>query len=282
MVGVIGHPISHSLSPLLHNAAFDALGIDWVSVAFAVPPGQAAVALSGARALGLAGLSVTMPHKSAVAALVDEPTALATRLEAVNCVVVRQGRLLGENTDGAGFLDSLERGAGFVARGRRCLVVGAGGAARAVVLALREAGAREVAVVNRNPERARLAAALAGDVGRVGRPEEASGMDLVVDATPVGMGGGEGATSEALVDPALLGPGQVAVDLVYHPPTTQWLAAAAKAGATPVGGLGMLVHQAARQLQIWTGRAAPVQAMWDAATMAVSGADRATRGAPPD
>ena len=282
MVGVIGHPISHSLSPLLHNAAFDALGIDWVSVAFPVPPGQAAVALRGARALGLAGLSVTMPHKSAVAALVDEPTALAARLEAVNCVVVRQGRLLGENTDGAGFLDSLERGAGFVARGRRCLVVGAGGAARAVVLALREAGAREVAVVNRNPERARLAAALAGDVGRVGRPEEASGMDLVVDATPVGMGGGRAPrTRRSSTLPSLARAKWPSTSSTTRPRRRGWPLPPRRARPRWAAS-GCWCTRRLASSRFWTGRTAPVQAMWDAATMAVSGADRATRGAPPD
>ena len=140
LVGVIGHPVRHSLSPLLHNTAFAALRLNWTSLAFEVPPGQVAGAQRDA-ALGLAGLSVTMPHKADAAALVDERSAVAAALGAVNCVVNEDGRLRGENTDGAGFLASLARGADFDPAGKRCLILGAGGAARAVTLALAGAGA---------------------------------------------------------------------------------------------------------------------------------------------
>ncbi|MGA2522171.1 MAG: shikimate dehydrogenase, partial [Acidimicrobiales bacterium] len=169
MVGVIGDPIAHSLSPLLHNAAFDALGLDWVSVAFPVPAGHADAALVGMRALGIAGLSVTMPHKEQAYRSVDDTTDVARRLQAVNCVTRRpeDGALVGDSTDGEGFLAALRRGAGFDPAGRRCLVMGAGGAARAIVLALAQAGATEVAVVNRSADRAEAAAALAGAAGRV-------------------------------------------------------------------------------------------------------------------
>ena len=266
VVGVMGDPIAHSLSPLLHNTAFGALGLDWVSVGLPVAEGSAPEALAGIRALGLAGVSVTMPHKAAVAGLVDERTPLAQRLGAVNCVIRRGGRLIGDNTDGAGFLASLRRGAGFDPEGRRCLVVGAGGAARAVVVALGQAGASEVVVVNRTPHRAVEVAALAGPAGRAGQGDEAGEMDLVVDATPVGMDGAGRAADTPLVDPGALHPGQLACDLVYHPLVTPWLRAAAGRGATIVGGLGMLVHQAALQLELWTGREPPVGAMWTAAT----------------
>jgi len=268
VVGVIGDPIDHSWSPLLQNTAFAVLGLDWVSVAFRVPAGQAAGALAGFRALGLGGLSVTMPQKTAVAHLVDERTAVAELLDAVNCVVRRGDRLVGENTDGEGFLASLRRGAGFDPASRRCMVVGAGGAARAVVLALAGAGATEIVVVNRTPLRAAAAAVLGGQRGRTGTVEEAAGMDLVVDATPSGMAGfAEGRVP--LVAPEMLGPGQVAVDLVYHPPITPWLAAAALRGATVLGGLGMLVHQAAAQVSRWTGEPGPVREMWEAVQRAV-------------
>jgi shikimate dehydrogenase len=269
VVGVIGEPVGQSLSPLLHNAAFAALGLDWVSVAFPVPEGSAAGALTGMRALGIAGLSVTMPHKSEVATLVDERTPVAERLAAVNCVQRREGRLVGDNTDGAGFLAALRRGAAVDPAGRRCMVLGAGGAARAVVLALAGAGASEVVVVNRTLERAEVAAALAGGRGRVGSAGDASEMDLVVNATPAGMGGA--AAVRPLVDATCLGPGQVAADLVYHPLVTPWLAAAEARGATVVGGLGMLVHQAAAQLAAWTGVLPPLAVMWDAAWRAVDG-----------
>jgi shikimate dehydrogenase len=271
VVGVIGAPVRHSLSPLLHNAAFDALGLNWVSLAFEVAPGRAAGALEGMRALEVAGLSVTMPHKADVAALVDQRSEVAERLGAVNCVVNRDGVLWGTNTDGEGFLRALERAAGFEPAGRRCLVVGAGGAARAVVLALAGAGAGEVAVLNRTPGRAAGVAALAGAAGRVVEGAEgdvaevAAQADLVVNATPVGMAGVGPGDEPPLVAPSLLHHGQVVVDLVYAPRPTPWLAAAAGSGAQTVDGLGMLVHQAAAQLELWTGVVPPVEAMWAAA-----------------
>ena len=186
VVGVMGYPVAHSLSPRLHNTAFAHLGIDWVSVGFPVPPGQAAMALAGARALGLCGLSVTMPHKEDVAAAVGSTTETASRLGAVNCVADDGGSWLGDNTDGAGLLAALAR-VGFTAEGARCLVVGAGGAARAVIAALGDAGATEVVVVNRTAARAVTSAGLAGPAGRVGAAEEAGACDLVVNATPAGM-----------------------------------------------------------------------------------------------
>jgi shikimate dehydrogenase len=274
LTGVAGDPIRHSLSPLLFNTAFAALELDWVMLAFPVPEGHAADALGAMRALGVAGLSVTMPLKSDVARLVDECTPTASLVGAVNSVRRDGDRLVGDNTDGAGFLDALARREGFDPAGRRCMVVGAGGAARAVVLALAGAGAAQVVVVNRTPGRAALAATLAGPAGRVGRAEDAGEMDLVVDATPAGMAGAAGRGAgplPPLVDAALLGPGQLAVDLVYHPLTTPWLAEAGRRGATAVGGLGMLVHQAAVQLAWWTGAPAPLEAMWAAASRAVGG-----------
>jgi shikimate dehydrogenase len=296
VVGVIGDPVAHSLSPLLHNTAFVEMGLDWVSVGFPVAAGQAQAALDGMRALGIAGLSVTMPHKEAVAALVDRTTPVAAQLDAVNCVTLASGELLGSNTDGDGFVAALRHGDEFEPVGKKCLVIGAGGAARAVILALAEAGAAEVIVVNRTEARATVAAALAGPVGRVGRPEEAGTADLVVNATPAGMGqpqsrgagadpgaeddpGAEAKAGAAIeadpgahlfpLDPTFLVTGQVVVDLVYHPAITPWLLAAQEQGAVTHNGLGMLVHQAAVQLRSWTGEEPPVAAMWQAATSAL-------------
>ena len=262
VVGVIGDPVRHSLSPLLHNAAFDAMGLDWVSVAFEVGAGGAALALHGAAALGLAGLSVTTPHKDAAAIAVDERTPLASILGSVNCVTLRQGRLVGDSTDGPGFLAAVRRGSGVDPSGRRCLVIGAGGAARAVVVALAEADAAEVAVLNRGQPAAATAAGLAGAAGRVAQPADLAGADLVVHATPVGLG--RPGALHPLVDPDLFRPGQTVVDLVYHPARTALLEAAAGAGASVANGVGMLVHQAALALERWTGREVPVEAMWAA------------------
>ncbi|MGA2836738.1 MAG: shikimate dehydrogenase [Acidimicrobiales bacterium] len=272
VVGVMGFPVGHSLSPLLHNTAFAHLGVDWVSVGFPVPPGRAGAALAGARDLGIRGLSVTMPHKEDVADAVDVLTPAAERLGAVNCVFDDDGVWFGDNTDGAGMIAALRRGGRFEPLGRRCMVVGAGGAARAVIAALGDAGAAEVVVVNRTAERAEAAAGLAGPVGRVGGAGEAPTCELVVNATPAGMAGVVDGPTGWPVDPSLLGPAQVVVDLVYHPPVTDWLAAAARRGATTANGLGMLVHQAALQIERWTGLDAPVDAMWDAVAGATGGA----------
>jgi len=266
VVGVIGDPIAHSLSPLLHNAAFTVLGLDWVSVGFTVHHGQGAVALAGMRALGIAGLSVTMPHKEAALAAVDEASDVARRLGAVNCVTLRDGRLLGDSTDGQGFIDALRRGGGEDPAGRRCVVLGAGAAGRAVILALATAGAADVVVVNRDMERAVTAAALAGGSGRVGSAEDVNDADLVVHATPLGMAGV--ADAALALDPGRLHPGQVVVDLVYHPLRTALLRAAEERGAIALSGLGMLVHQAALALEHWTGQRAPLEAMWAAAAAA--------------
>ncbi len=263
VVGVIGDPVAHSLSPLLHNTAFGELGLDWVSVGFPVAAGRAADALGGARALGIRGLSVTMPHKEAMSGLVDHRTRLADRLGAVNCVTLGPDETTGDNTDGPGLVAALRRGEDFDPEDQRCLVVGGGGAARAVVAALADAGAAEVVVVNRSVDRARAAAALAGPVGRVGVASDAGPCRLVVNATPLGMGAG-GADAAWPVDPALLGPHHLVVDLVYHPAVTPWLQAAGSRGSRTANGVGMLVHQAALQLAAWTGHDAPVEAMWSA------------------
>jgi shikimate dehydrogenase len=281
IVGVIGSPVAHSLSPVLHNAAFAALGLgsSWHSFAFEVAPGAAPSALGDMRRYEISGLSVTMPHKAAVAASVDELSEQARRLDAVNCVVNTGGRLRGVNTDGEGFVASLARGVGFDPSGQRCLVVGAGGAARAVVLALVEHGASAVTVLNRTLERARTTADLAGSAGSVVAGDDPGGIeravhaaDLVVNATPVGMAG-TGASErsgpgEWLVEPGWLRQGQVAADLVYAPRPTQWLLRAAEAGATTLDGLGMLVHQAGAQLALWTRQEPPLEAMWEAAEAA--------------
>lgn len=263
VVGVIGDPVTHSLSPLLHNAAFDAMGIDWVSVALRVERGRVPEAFAGMRALEIAGLSVTTPHKDAAAESVDELSELAGRLGAVNCVTWRDGRLLGDSTDGEGFVQALRRGSGFDPRGRRCLVLGAGGAARAVVMALARADAQEVVVVNRTRERALRAAALAGDIGRVGSAEDVTTAELVVQATSVGMAvAGNGAMP---LDPDLIHGGQLVAELVVHPLVTPFMKAATERGALAFGGLGMLVHQAALAIERWTGSPAPVDEMWAAA-----------------
>lgn len=258
----------HSLSPLLHNAAFGEMGLDWVSVAFEVEQGRLPEALAGMRSLGIAGLSVTHPHKDAAARAVDECSELAGRLGAVNCVTLRDGKLVGDSTDGDGFLLALRRGAEFDPDGRRCAVIGAGGAARAVVLSLAQAGASEIAVINRTRERATDAVRLAGEAGRYGSESDIASADLVVQATPLGM---IGRSEELAVGPDVFRPGQLAVDLVYQPAATVFLKAASESGARTLGGLGMLVHQAALAIEKWTGTSAPVEKMWEVARAVTDG-----------
>ena len=257
VTALIGMPARHSLSPAIHNAAFAAAGLDWIFVAFEVADGEVGRALDGVRAFGIAGLSVTTPHKAGVAAAVDALSPAAAALNAVNCVVNAQGRLTGHNTDGEGFVDALRYDGGFEPLGRSCAVIGAGGAARAVIRALATAGAREVMVVNRTKSSAAIAAALAGPAGRVVAPEAISDAELIVNATSVGMGAGP----ESPVEAAYLRAGQVVADLVYDPVETALLKAAKAVGARPLDGVGMLVHQAAHAFTLWTGVTAPVEVM---------------------
>lgn len=255
---VIGDPVHHSLSPILHNAAIAALGVDAIYVALPVVDDAIAAALEGVRALGIAGLSVTMPHKTAVAAAVDEVSDDVRALDAANTVVrLPDGRLRGESTDGPGCLDALAA-SGVDVAGKRCLVFGAGGAGRSVILALARAGAAEIGVVNRSDGRAAAALALAGVVGVRRTADAVSDAQIIINATPLGMGS---SSTELLFDPSRLGSGQIVNDLVYHPLETPLLLAARAAGAVAVGGLGMLLHQGARQFHLWTGERAPIDVM---------------------
>lgn len=269
VAGVIGDPVRHSLSPVIHNAAFRALDLDWVYLALPVAAGDGAEAVRAMRTLGLDGLNVTMPHKADVISALDGLSPTAVALGAVNTIHRRGDELLGASTDGAGFVDALVHDEGFDPAGKRALVVGAGGAARAVVLALAEAGASDIAVVNRTAARAEAAAALAGEVGRLGDEADVDEADLVVNATPVGMDGTPVAES-VLLDTARLHPDQVVVDLVYHPLRTPLLVAARERGAVAVTGLGMLIHQAAHAFRLWTGEDPPLEVMSAAALAALA------------
>lgn len=265
VAAVIGDPVRHSLSPVLHNTAFAQLGLDWVYVALQVDGGEAQRAIDAMRVLRISGLSVTMPHKEAVARAVDELDPAAEALRSVNTVVpMPDGTLKGCSTDGAGFVASLAA-AHHPVEGRTVCLLGAGGAARAIADALGRAGAARVAVVNRTPAAAEVAAALAGVVGVVGAAADVSDSDLVVNATSVGM-----ASDDLPCDPDLLRAGQVVADIVYHPRDTALLKAARSRGALTVDGLGMLVHQAALQQQWWHGALPDTAAMAAAAERALA------------
>ena len=260
VAGVIGHPVAHSLSPTIFNAAFEARGLDWVYVAFDVAEGGAGGAVDSMRTLGLGGLSVTMPHKADVAAAVDELTPEARALGAVNCVVpASDGRLTGHNTDGAGFLAGLEADLGVHVADREVVVLGAGGAARAIIAAVAGAGAAGISVVNRDPGRAAAAVALGGQRCRVAGSDALDHADLVVNATSLGMAGV--AEGRLPADPARLPASCVVADIVYHPLETPFLVAARARGLRAANGVGMLIGQAAVAFRLWTGDDPPVATM---------------------
>ena len=254
------------------------MGLDWALVAFEVPDGGAPAAIDAARALRLIGFAVTMPHKTAIAARCDELSPDAAALNSVNTVtLLPDGRIAGDSTDGPGFLRSLVE-AEVDAAGRSVLVLGAGGAARAVARALGGVGAR-VVVAARNPAAAARAATLAegSAIAWDDRGASAATSDIIVNATPIGMDRRTGLAAnelgggEAVVGAEVLGPNQTVVDLVYHPLETPLLRTARRQGARAVSGLGMLVHQAALQVEGWSGRPAPLDAMRAAVTPEADG-----------
>jgi shikimate dehydrogenase len=283
LVGLIGWPVAHSLSPRMHNAAFEALGLNFAYVPLPVPPEQAENALRGLVALGFAGANVTVPHKRTVRQWLDEVSPAAEAIGAVNTLVVRSdGTLLGDNTDAYGFMTDLAESGWAPMLGGPCraLVIGAGGAARAVVYGLLEGGA-EVAVVNRSLERADDLCQAIGAALRANDPATAARLsahpfprglrdlaeraDLIVNATTLGL---HGSNDPLPWDPSIpFHEGQLVYDLVPLAPRagpTSLLALAAAAGARVTGGLGMLLHQGAKAFELWTGVKAPIAVMRDA------------------
>lgn len=276
IVGILGDPVAHSLSPRMHNAAFESLGLNWRYIAFRVSAGALPRALRGVEALGFAGVNVTVPHKEAAAALVDELDPVARRIGAVNTIRVRDGRLQGFNTDAAGVLDALSKDGRTPVAGRRCVVIGAGGAGRAAAFALAGAEAGSVVILNRTPSRAeglakvvKQAAAQCDVRAEPLSPEDVAhaleDAEVVIHATAAtmsaAMGGGRG-RAEWL--PALqrgLREGMTVLDMVYTPTWTELLSSARAAGATAISGLSMLVYQGGRSFELWTGQPAPVDAM---------------------
>lgn len=232
-------------------------------MAFEVAPGNGAAAVEAARALGLRGLAVTMPHKHDVARVVDVLDPTAERLGVVNTVVFRDdGTTLGVSTDGDGLIASLHDAGASIA-GSQVAVLGAGGAGRAIIEACGRGGAAGIVVVNRSAQAAHEAAALAAQA-TVGSVEQVETVDVVINTTPLGMGQ-PARTAQLPVDPAILRSDHVVVDIVYHPLETGLLAAARRVGATAVDGLGMLVHQAALQQTHWFGTRPDVAVMRQAA-----------------
>lgn len=269
LVGLFGWPVTHSISPQMHNAAFAARKMNWRYLAFPVPPQRVREAVAALPALGLRGVNVTVPHKQAVMPHLRQWTAAAEAIGAVNTIVVGEdGQLTGDNTDAAGFIADLQAHDVDLAA-KRALVIGAGGSARAVVYGLAEAGVLSVTILNRTvPKAVALAAAMQSyfpETGIVGAafPDEvtasAENADLIVNCTSLGMDPlVEGLPWEEDVE---FRPDQVVYDLVYNPAMTRLLQLASSDGATAIGGLGMLVYQGAIAWGKWTGEAAPVEVM---------------------
>ena len=259
---LLGQPVAHSLSPLLHNAAFAAAGLDAHYEARLVAPDELPAAVAALRAADCLGANVTAPHKQAMLMLVDELSEEARALGAVNTVINRNGRLIGANTDAAG-LARWMRLSGIDPIGGPSLVLGAGGAARSAVWALAECGASRVIVLNRTAERAET---LIGELGMwlpvelsAGPLEVAAGTGqpckVVINATSMAYHG-----TAPEVDPGWYSRDSAAIELAYNPPETRFMAEARAAGARAENGLGMLVHQAALAFERWTGQAAPMAA----------------------
>lgn len=259
LLAVLGHPVGHSRSPAMHSAALAELGLgsDWSYEAIDVAPDAFEARVRAMPGEGFAGANVTVPHKAAAIALADELSETAREIGAANTLVFREGEIRAENTDADGLLNALP---GSPA-GKQALVLGAGGAGRAVVWALLREGAR-VAVWNRTELRSRnLCEELGGNP--VSEPDQAE-YDLIVNSTAVGLGG-EDPFAELPLDPGRFGAAQVVVDMVYGTEPTALLRAAETAGATAVDGLEILVQQGALSFEIWTGRKPPLGTMRAAA-----------------
>lgn len=262
ITGIIGWPVGHSLSPRMHNAAFGALGINWAYLAFPVAPGSVRTAVDGLAAAGVAGLNVTIPHKHEVIAACASVSDAVREIGAANTLVATgDGRFRADNTDAAGFLRAIDEQAPLELHGADVLVLGAGGAARAVVHALRGRGARPI-IANRSPGRAeQLGTTIEFTPAALARALDA--CSLIVNATSLGMGSDHVPAELPL---AGIGPEHVVNDLVYRVGGTPWLHAAALRGARTVDGLGMLLFQGVAAFEQWTGLGAPVEAMRAALT----------------
>lgn len=272
LVGLIGWPVSHSVSPIMHNVAFADLGLDWSYVPLKVDgsdPDYVGDAIRGLRALGMRGANVTVPHKQSVLPFLDRLAPAAQAIGAVNTIRVEEdGALLGDNTDARGFVADL-RDHDVEPAGKRALVMGAGGSARAVVYGLAQAGAAQITLLNRTLSKAEdLAASMQSystdcQIEAIPFPDGIASAtvdaDLVVNCTSLGMTPN---VDSMAWDPAVpFRPGQAIYDLVYNPPVTRLMQRAATDGAIAIGGLGMLIWQGAISFEIWTGRTPSIALM---------------------
>jgi shikimate dehydrogenase len=276
VVGLIGDPVEHSVSPAMHNAAFARMGLDSVYLPFRVSKERLGEAVGGVRGFGFRGINVTIPHKVAVMPFLDEIEAMAEKIGAVNTIENNNGKLTGCNTDAGGFLLALKQ-AGFEPGGKKAVVLGAGGASRAISFALAGSGAG-LTILNRREE-LDWAEALAGSLTKAAGKQAAAlelndenlkkaleGADLLVNATSVGM---HPDSDKTPLDKKLLRRGLIVFDAVYNPLQTRLMREAAEAGAKTISGLDMLIGQGALAFELWTGMKPPVAEMKKAALAAL-------------
>jgi shikimate dehydrogenase len=267
--GIFGHPVSHSLSPIMHNAAFRKLNLDCVYVAFDIHPDNLESATRAIKSMGIAGVNVTIPHKERIISFLDGTAPEVAQTGAVNTIKNEDGKLTGYNTDVQGFLMAIEEDLGVTPKGLRIFLLGAGGAARAVLTGLCMTGASEIRIINRTLLKATALASefkksyedisiksyALEDTGSVER--SLRGADLLINASSTGM---EGVASMEL-QMELLPKQSLVYDLVYKPRQTALLKKAKALGLKSAGGISMLLYQGAKSLEIWTGEVAPVDEM---------------------
>ena len=267
LLACFGQPVAENPTGVMQEAGFHELGLNWRYLTIEVPPAKLREAMLGVRAFGMRGLNLTIPHKVAVMQYLDEIAPDAALIGAVNTVRREGDRLIGENTDGKGFLHGVRTDAALDPGGKHAVVLGAGGAARAIATELALAGAAEVLVVNRSVERGEaMAADLAAKTGRVIRFKPWKGVyrvttttDLLINATSIGLFPDVDAMPP--VDLSGARPGTLVCDVVFNPPETQLLAVARRRGLATLDGISMLVYQGTIGFQLWTGREAPASVM---------------------
>jgi shikimate dehydrogenase len=267
LVGVFGHPVAENPTIVMQEAAFRALGLNWRYLNIEVLPHDLGAAMQGLRAMNFQGINCTIPHKVAVLHYLDRVAPDAQLMGAVNTIRRDGALLIGENTDGKGFLRSLREDAGVDPAGKRVVVLGAGGASRAMTVELALAGARSITIVNRSAERAQplvdlLRANTHAEIHFVPWDTPFSippGTDVLANATSIGLY--PNVDDRPLVDFSTITPGMVVCDVIPNPPQTPFLREAAARGATTLDGLGMLVYQGAIGFKMWTGQDAPVDVM---------------------
>lgn len=273
-LGIIGHPISHSISPIFQQVALDHVGIDAIYEKWEIKPENVGEFVNGLREPDSLGINITLPYKQAVIPFLDEVDEWASSAGAVNTIVNKCGRLSGHNTDGPGFLKALLNQTGYDPEGTSALILGAGGAARGILLALIRGGIDSIVIANRTLERAEDLAQLSKDNGVISEAIPISGyaldaaagsVDLIVNCTSLGMSHSSGENASPL-SAAQIPATAIVNDLVYTPMLTPMLREASKAGATALGGLHMLIYQGVLSFKLWTGQDPPVDLMLTAAT----------------